>query len=137
MSHSKRVPLKNRWEDAKRLRSQEEWRTYRVISDYATAYPDPLIVYADENLAVGRRDDEYPGLVWCTDTSGKGGWMPEDCIEGTRAEATARYGYAATELSAQAGCQVTVSHEKNGWAWCTNTSGRGGWLPLAHLNTLI
>jgi len=107
--------------------------TCRVLADYRVSYPDPLVVSAGDELSVGKKDPEYPGWVWCTNSSGKGGWLPDDCIE--LAGENARYDYAATELSATVGEELVMSKEKSGWAWCTNRNGESGWLPLANLAT--
>ena len=52
--------------------------TCRVVADYQAAYPEPIVVRAGEGLVVGQEDLEYPGWIWCTDGSGKGGWVPDD-----------------------------------------------------------
>ena len=111
--------------------TDDQQQTCRVITDYRAAYPDPIIVSTGDELIFGEGDPEYPGWVWCTDGRGKGGWAPDDCIERTRAGPGARYDYAATELSANAGDELIMSREKSGWAWCTN--GQSGWLPVANL----
>jgi len=107
--------------------------TCRVLEDYQAAYPEPIVVRAGEGLVVGKEDPEYPGWIWCTDKKGKGGWVPDDCIERTGGSAKARYDYAATELSATAGEELIMTKEKDGWAWCFNRSGQSGWLPVANL----
>ena len=76
------------------LRSPDDpQQTCRVITDYRAAYPDPITVCAGDELTVGDGDPD-PGWVWCTDGRGKGGWVPDDCIEQTRAGPRARYDYA-------------------------------------------
>ena len=107
--------------------------TYRVLYDYQISYPDPLVVRAGDELIVGKEDPEYPGWIWCTDSNGKGGWVPDDCIELAVENARARYDYAATELAATMGEELVMSKQKSGWAWCTNGNGESGWLPLANL----
>ncbi len=108
--------------------------TRRVVADYQVAYPDPLVVRAGDVLSVGKEDSDYPGWVWCEDRNGKGGWVPDDCIELVGKFARARYDYAATELAATVGQELVVTREKRGWALCTNESGQSGWLPLANLD---
>jgi uncharacterized protein YgiM (DUF1202 family) len=107
--------------------------TYRAIADYQVAYPDPLVVRAGEALVVGKEDPEYPGWVWCKDSTGKGWWFPDDCIERAEGNYRARYDYAATELSATAGEELIMINKKGGWALCTNGRGQSGWLPVANL----
>jgi uncharacterized protein YgiM (DUF1202 family) len=107
--------------------------TCRVLAEYQAAYPEPIVVRAGEVLVVGKEDPEYPGWIWCTDRNGKGGWVPDDCVERTGGSARARYDYAATELSASVGEELIMTKEKSGWAWCTNGNGQSGWLPVANL----
>jgi len=107
--------------------------TRRVVADYTVSYPDPLVVRAGDLLNVGNEDADFPGWVWCEDRNGKGGWVPDDCIELGGERARARYDYAATELAATVGEELVVTKEKGGWALCINESGQRGWLPLANL----
>ena len=88
----------------------------RAVTDYQVAYPDPLVVRAGDVLNVGNEDADYPGWVWC---EGKGGWVPDDCIELGGESARARYDYAATELAATVGEELVVTKEKGGWGLCT------------------
>jgi hypothetical protein len=114
-------------------KSLEDAMIRRVVADYKVAYPDPLVVRAGEVLNVGKEDPDYPGWVWCEDRKGKGGWVPDDCLELVGESAKARYDYAATELAATVGEELVVTKEKGGWAWCTNENCQSGWLPLANL----
>lgn len=102
----------------------------RVSLAYETAYPDPLIIKTGEKLIVGQNDTQWPGWVWCTNQSGKSGWMPASYLDRTGNQGVARRDYDATELSASAGEELVVGYEESGWIWCTNRLGQSGWIPL-------
>jgi uncharacterized protein YgiM (DUF1202 family) len=101
----------------------------RVTLAHETVYDDPLIIKAGEMVAVGRNDTRWPSWVWCTTQIGKSGWIPENYLDRTNSQATARRDYDATELSANLGEEVVVGYEESGWIWCTNRQGHSGWLP--------
>ena len=51
-------------------------RHYQVISNYDSAYPDPLVFRKGDMLKIGTKTSEWPGWVWCTNENGKSGWIP-------------------------------------------------------------
>jgi SH3 domain/Variant SH3 domain len=106
----------------------------RASADYETMYSDPLTVSAGEELTLGRRDDEWPGWIWCVNRAGKGGWAPERYVE-ERGEGSgvARQDYTAAELPLRAGDTLTLHAEESGWYWATNAAGRSGWVPRTHI----
>ncbi len=105
----------------------------RITTAYQSAYPDPLKVKAGETLTVAKNDTEWPGFVWCTNQSGKGGWMPENYINRKGSVGLARCDYEATELSVNVGQIVTIHQVESDWAWCRQQSGSEGWVPLKHI----
>jgi hypothetical protein len=104
----------------------------RVILPYRAQYPDPIVIRRGETVALGQRDDEFPGWIWCTAADGRSGWVPEHflSIEGTRGQ-TLR-DYSAVELDVAEGMLVTVREEILGWALVETDRG-SGWVPLSHL----
>ncbi len=115
--------------------------TGQVIRDYQTEYPDPITVQAGERLEISERVSHWNGnpawrWVWCTDPRGKSGWVPQSLIATTGQIATARYDYAATELTASAGETLHIAAEESGWLWCTNQQGAQGWIPADHVSLL-
>jgi uncharacterized protein YgiM (DUF1202 family) len=108
----------------------------RVVVDYQAAYPDPLMVKMGEKLSVGEHDARWPAFVWCTNSSGKGGWVPEQFLERKGKIGFARCNYDAAELSAEAGEELTVQGEAGGWLWCTNERGQSGWIPVDNLEPI-
>lgn len=96
-----------------------------VAAEAWTAKPGPaLAVRAGQALRVGRRDDEWPGWVWCEDASGLGGWLPETAVSDGRALED----FDARELTVSEGEAVEVLRRRAGWAWCRGAGGEG-WVP--------
>jgi uncharacterized protein YgiM (DUF1202 family) len=105
-------------------------RTCRASSGYQSAYPDPLKLKAGDEVKVEEKKSEWPGWLWCTDRNGNAGWIPGDYIERDGDTGTLRVDYDATELTVEAGDELEVIRERNGWAWCRKSDGEHGWLPL-------
>jgi hypothetical protein len=105
----------------------------RVIQAYHSAFTDPLIARQGDQLRFERRESEWPGWIWCTDPSGRSGWVPESWVELGTGVCTLKRDYAATELSVEERARVAVELVESGWAWATTESGQSGWIPLAHL----
>ncbi|MBM3324981.1 MAG: hypothetical protein FJY66_04870 [Calditrichaeota bacterium] len=103
-------------------------RKVRVITPHIVTNASPLKAKEDELLTCGRRDDEWPGWIWCTSADGKSGWVPESFlrIEGTRARMLRDYD--ATELTVSSGEILTVETEESGWLLCVNAAGQRGWI---------
>ena len=85
----------------------------------------PIELSAGDTVAVGSRDDEWPGFVWCTAADGVGGWVPEELLDDT----TMLADYSAVELAVDPGDEVTAHRFIQGWWWCRRNDGAEGWLP--------
>lgn len=107
-----------------------------VVTAYTRSNPEPLVASAGERVTVGKRDDEYPGWIWCTDARGRSSWTPERILQIEGAEAVVAEDYSALELTLAPGEQVTVEREESGWAWVTTKSGERGWLPMGNLSRI-
>ncbi len=108
-------------------------QAFRVTRAHRSAFADPLNARQGDQLSFERRETEWPGWIWCTDPSGKSGWVPESWVEFGTGSCTLKRDYAATELSVEVGASVTVDLVESDWAWATTETGESGWLPLAHL----
>ncbi|MBN1659203.1 MAG: hypothetical protein JXA93_12415 [Anaerolineae bacterium] len=106
----------------------------RVLSDYQTPYPDPIVLHADDQVAVEERESEWPGWIWCSAPTGKSGWVPERYLERCGNRASVLRDYDATELTVHAGEAVTATTHEAGWRWCTNAHGESGWVPDEYLD---
>ena len=103
---------------------------YRVIKSYRSAYPDPLCLRQGERLRCERRQSEWPGWVWCSDTSGREGWVPEGWVKVEGDHCVLQRDYDATELTVEVGEDLAGVFEESGWAWVRNAQGAEGWVPL-------
>jgi hypothetical protein len=113
-----------------------EQQICRVISEYQSAYPDPLVVSVGDNLTVSEKESAWSGWVWCTNQDGKSGWVPESYVEWKGNACVALCDYDATELSVRVGEELVVGKEESGWLWCTSQEGQSGWVPAENLERL-
>jgi hypothetical protein len=105
----------------------------RVIEEYESQYPDPIVFSTGEVLSLGRQDPEWPGWIWCTSAVGKKGWVPERMIERVGDAGVALLSYTARELSVQMGDLLDLMELESGWYWAANQAGETGWIPERNL----
>ena len=103
---------------------------YRATKGWAVTYPDPIRGAAGDRLALGRRDDEYPGWVWATAADGRAGWVPESWLQVEGQGGVLQRDYTAAELPLELGDVVSGELTLSGWLWATDAGGRQGWTPL-------
>ena len=106
----------------------------KVVRGYSAAYADPIKICAGDVLSPFVRPCEWPGWVWCRAADGKEGWVPISHIRKNGADYTAICDYDARELSVRKDETVELLRQESGWAWCQNSEGNEGWLPLACLD---
>ena len=102
----------------------------RAVAAWEPSDRAPIVLGVADTVTVGRRDTDWPGFVWCTDSAGVAGWVPEELLAtiGTgRAEATENY--SAVELAVQPGSEVVGHRVIAGWRWCVAHDGAEGWVP--------
>lgn len=114
----------------------EKGRYYRVIKDYNSAYPVPLIMKAGEKLHFENKESEWPGWVWCTNAEGNSRWAPESFITKRGTGAVMQCDYDATELTVTVGDKLEIVAETAGWARCINDKGESGWVPLDNVEII-
>ncbi|HEY6581114.1 MAG TPA: SH3 domain-containing protein [Rubrobacter sp.] len=107
--------------------------SYKVVADYRAAYPDPIVMKAGERLRVGVRDEDNDAWVWCTESSGKSGWVPVAYVRLDGEAGTALRDYSAVELSVRTGETLDVLEEEAGWVLAGDSRGRSGWVPLENV----
>jgi hypothetical protein len=105
-----------------------------VVAEYQAAYPDPLVMRAGEVLAIGEKESEWGGWLWCTNQQGASRWVPEAFVEQRGATCVMLRDYDATELSVHVGEELVVEQETADWFWCTNCRGQSGWVPKENLD---
>jgi SH3-like domain-containing protein len=101
-----------------------------VLETYTVQYPDPINVSAGARVIVDRRDDRFTHWLWCRGPDGREGWVPENILSSTEPGiAAVLEAYEATEAAVQAGDEVDVLREFDGFAWIQRGDGRLGWVP--------
>lgn len=95
-----------------------------------------LVASAGDRVGIGRRDEEWPGWIWCThERTGRSGWIAESLLEPTcdRRVAILARDYNARELTVAAGQIVAGDETIAGWTWCRADRGDEGWVPTDKL----
>ena len=108
----------------------------RVIADYQTPFADPIQASAGDEVVVD--PDKYTniaGWVWCTNMSGKSGWVPKSYVEYSGKVGKMLCDYNAIELTVHVGEILTVHKAESDFYWVTNQEGRQGWVPIAHIQS--
>ncbi|WP_257254843.1 MULTISPECIES: SH3 domain-containing protein [unclassified Endozoicomonas] len=107
-------------------------KTVKVIEDYKACYPDPVTFSKGDHLTLGKSDNEFPGWIWVTATSGKEGWAPLPLIRRlNQKQGMALEDYTARELSVSMGEDLIIVREINAWAWVENQQKQMGWVPIS------
>ncbi len=104
-------------------------RTALVITNYSSAYPNPLLLKQGEEIIIEGKETSWPGWVWCTGSDGKCGWVPETYFKKNENKGRMLCNYDATELTVKIGEKLTVLREECGWLWCRNGQDKLGWVP--------
>jgi hypothetical protein len=107
--------------------------TYRALKPWQVHYSDPIRGAAGDRLALGRRDDEFPGWVWATTADGREGWVPEAWLRVEGESGVLLRDYTAAELPLEPGDVVSGELVESGWLWATDATGQEGWVPLDYL----
>ena len=108
-----------------------------VVTAHKSKYPDPVCFEPGDTLALGRRDDRYPGWIWVVSPAGKEGWAPESYIRADAPDSgVAIHAYTARELDTRVGELLSCSRELNGWLWVVNENGESGWVPGDTVSTV-
>lgn len=105
-----------------------------VHTGYKTVYHNPIVLNEGDVVTLGREEEseKWKGWVWA-ETSDNKGWIPKQIVnaEGTKGVITEFY--TAKEVDVNAGDEVEVIKELNGWAWVKNVNGTEGWIPLENI----
>lgn len=111
---------------------------YCVIKEHIRSYDEPLCLKAGEVVNVGPRDIHWPLWLWCTNTLGVGGWVPEQLLDGvTGSRARVSREYRSIELTVGRGELLEGIELLEGWVWCQNDSEDEGWVPLENLEPVV
>ncbi len=108
-------------------------RRATVIKAYESAYPNPLKLAKDTEVAIGEKDCEWAGWLWCEAPDGNKGWVPESYVAREGDQGRLTRDYDATELTVAVGDELAILGEEAGWLWCRTASGAIGWVPLENV----
>ena len=106
----------------------------RVIADYRASFPDPIRVKEGDIVTLDfQKKTNISGWVWCTQESGKSGWIPESYLEIQGLTGRMICDYDAIELTIHVGNILTVHKEESDFYWATDQRDNQGWIPVSHV----
>ena len=104
-----------------------------VTKEHQASYPDPLVVKSGDQLAIGKKDTQWPAFVWCTNEQEVSGWVPEKHLDRQGDRGIALQDYSTAELTISVGEKVVLERQDSGWYWVTNQAGQSGWVPVENV----
>ena len=108
-------------------------KTGRVIKSHRSDFPVPIKLEAGEILTrCEERKTEWEGWMWCCTTEDIEGWVPREYLRVHEGIWQAACDYDATELSVDAGQELTITKEVAGWYRCTAGDSQG-WVPIENI----
>jgi len=117
-------------------RSDGTSRRAVLARSYCAQYSDPIVMRAGDVVAIGERDAQYAGWIWCRHPDGRSGWVHESLLSIEGDQGRARRDYSARELTADVDEVVELGEELGGWVQATNARRESGWLPADHLRVV-
>ena len=111
---------------------------YRVIKNYESPYPDPIVFQKGEKVKVGqefKQDSDWENWLWCEGSNSKKAWVPKQYIDIAGTTAKFNRDYNAMELSVQVGEELVVYEIVNGFGMSEKINGIRGWVPMRNMET--
>ncbi len=111
---------------------------YRVIKDYESPYPNPVIFQKGEEVRVGqvfKEDPDWENWIWCEGKNGKKAWAPRQYVNINGIKGTFNRNYNAMELSVKTGEALAVYEVVNGFGMSKKPDGKRGWVPMRNMKT--
>ena len=115
-------------------------KRYRVIQDYQSPYPDPIIFHKGEEVEVGKEftdDPDWKDWVWCEGEHDNRAWVPKQYLEIHAKKGKFNTDYNALELSVVVGEMLIVHEIVNGFGMAEKADGTRGWVPMKNLQAII
>jgi len=109
---------------------------YRVIREYQSPYPDPLIFQKGEVVEIGEEftdDPAWKNWFWCEGTNNRQAWVPKQYLDTNGGKGTFKKDYNAMELSVAVGEALWVYEIVNGFGMAEKPDGTSGWVPMKNL----
>ena len=108
----------------------------RVIKEYNSSFPNPLILKKGEKLRMQEKECDWEGWIWVITRNGKSGWVPKDYLKINKTNAEIIKDYDATELNASIGQIFLIEKQESSWIWVTSENGKYGWIPLENVEII-
>ena len=112
---------------------------YRVIQDYQSPYPDPIVFRRGEKVTVGREFKDDPDwLNWrkCEGKDKNAAWVPVQYLTIEGKKGIFKQDYNARELTIVTGEILGIYEVLNGFGMAENSNGNKGWVPMRNLEIL-
>ena len=109
---------------------------YRVIKEYKSPYPDPLIFKKGDIVETGKEfteDPDWKNWIWCERADNTKAWVPEQYLEITGKKGTFKKDYNAMELSVTVGEELLIYEIVNGFGMAEKPDGTKGWVPMKNV----
>lgn len=114
-------------------------KKYKVILEYESPYPTPIIFQAGERVKVGEKfedDPDWENWFWCEGENQQKAWVPKQYLQIDGSVGFFLQSYNALELTLHPGEILTVYEEVNGFGMAEKQGGQKGWAPLKNLEAV-
>ena len=111
-------------------------KRYRVIAEYQSPYPDPIIFHEGEKVTIGKEftdDPDWKDWVWCEGQNNNDAWVPKQYLKVEADQGEFITDYNALELSVGVGETLNIYEIVNGFGMAEKPNGERGWVPLKNL----
>ncbi len=109
---------------------------YKVIRDYESPYPYPIIFQKGEKVKIGqefKEDPNWENWIWCESENGKKAWSPKQYINIDGTKGIFNKDYNAMELSVKIGEELLIYEIVNGFGMSEKLDGKRGWVPMKNM----
>ncbi|NNG02072.1 MAG: ligand-binding protein SH3 [Desulfobacteraceae bacterium] len=114
-------------------------KSYRVIKNYVSPYPDPIRFSKGERVKVSDRftdDPDWNDWVWCEGANQNAAWVPDQYVDHDGDISVMDRNYNAMELTVRVDDILLVHDIVNGFAMAEKQDGKQGWVPMKHVEKL-
>ena len=109
---------------------------YRVIKEYLSPYPDPIIFHNGDTVQVKKKftdDPDWENWIWCEKTNDTKAWVPKQYLDICKRKGTFNRDYNAMELNVSVGEELIVYEIINGFGMSEKSNGKRGWVPMKNM----
>ena len=108
-------------------------KKYRVIENYQSPYPEPIIFCKREKVIIGKEFTDNPDWkdwLWCEGQNDNQAWVPKQYLDIESGQGTLITDYNALELSVVIGETLSIHEIINGFGMAEKPDGTCGWVPM-------